>query len=215
MITIFLTDDHVLVRQGIRVLIEREKDISVVGEAGSGAETLSQLTTMKPDLLLLDLMLPDMRGIEVLEKTKILLPALRIIILSMYDNKIHLLEALQRGADGYVIKGSSGAELLKAIRTVLAGRRYVSPSLTEHLIEYMSKKQSSSAADSPTKLTFREEQVLQFTAEGLTSSDIARKLNISARTVETHRNNLMKKLDIHNKAELIRYSMEHTRSKES
>jgi DNA-binding NarL/FixJ family response regulator len=210
MIRIFLTDDHELVRQGIRVLIERERDISVVGEAGSGAETLSKLAAAKPELLLLDLMLPDMRGIEVLEKVKSALPGLRVIILSMYDNKVHLLEALQRGADGYVIKGSSGAELLQAIHTVLAGRRYVSPSLTEHLIEYMSSKRSSDSMECSPKLTLREEEVLQLTAEGFSSSDIAERLKISSRTVEAHRSNLMKKLDIHNKAELVRYSINHT-----
>ena len=135
MIKIFLTDDHEMVRQGIRALLERESDIQVTGEAGSGKDTLSNLATLKPDLLLLDLMLPDMSGMEVLEKAKKALPGLRVIILSMYDNKVYLLESLQRGADGYVIKGSSGSDLLKAIRTVMAGRRYVSPSLTEYLME--------------------------------------------------------------------------------
>lgn len=210
MIKIFLADDHELVRQGIRVLIEREADISVVGEAGSGTEALSKLPALKPDLLLLDLMLPDMSGMAVLEKTKKALPELCIIILSMYDSKVHLLEALQRGADGYVIKGSSGSDLLKAIRTVLAGRRYVSPPLTEHLIEYMSEKRPPGGNACACKLTFREEQILQLTAEGLSSSDIAERLKISARTVEAHRSNLMKKLDIHNKAELVRYSINHT-----
>ncbi len=212
MIKIFLTDDHELVRQGIRVLLERAKDISVVGEASSGADTLSQLSAIKPDLLLLDLMLPDLRGIEVLEKARTAFLELRVIILSMYDNKVHLIEALQRGADGYVIKGSSGAELLMAIRTVSAGRRYVSPSLAEHMIEYISPKKSISGAIGALKLTFREEQVLQLTADGLTSSDIAKKLGISARTAESHRNNLMKKLGVHNKAELVRYSVEHSSS---
>ena len=210
MIKIFLTDDHEMVRQGIRALIEREADIQVTCEAGSGKETLSKLTTLKPDLLLLDLMLPDISGLEVLEKAKKALPALRVIILSMHDNKVHLLEALQRGTDGYVIKGSSGSELMKAIRIVMTGRRYVSPPLTEYLLEIMSSKRSKGSAAGCNKLTLREEQVLYLTAEGLRSSDIAERLGISARTVEAHRNNLMKKLSLHNKAELIRYSMEHS-----
>jgi len=209
MIKIFLTDDHEMVRQGIRALIEREADIQVIYEAGSGNETLSKLTTLTPDLLLLDLMLPDISGLEVLEKSKKALPELRLIILSMYDNKFHLLESLRRGADGYVIKGSSGSELMKAIRIVMTGRRYVSPPLTEYLLEIMSSKRSKGTADVCSKLTLREEQVLYLTAEGLRSSDIAERLGISARTVEAHRNNLMKKLSLHNKAELIRYSMEH------
>jgi len=213
MIKIFLSDDHELVRQGIRVLIEREADISVVGEAGNGEDTLARLSTVKADLLLLDLMLPDISGLEVLERVKKAWPGLRVIILSMYDNKIHLLECLQRGADGYVIKGSSGADLLKAVRNVMAGRRYVSPPLTEYLMETISPKQSNSGANGPGKPTSREEQVLYYTAQGLSSSDIAEKLKISSRTVEAHRNNLMKKLGFHNKAELIRYSLEHTSNK--
>ncbi len=159
-------------------------------------------------------MLPDMSGMEVLEKAKKALPGLRVIILSMYDNKVHLLEALQRGADGYVIKGSSGSDLLKAIRTVLAGRRYVSPPLTEYLMEDMAAKRSKGHAAGSGRLTPREEQVLYFTAEGFSSSHIAGRLGISARTVEAHRNNLMKKLGLHNKAELIRYSMVHSIPKE-
>ena len=210
MIKIFLTDDHEMVRQGIRALLEREADIQVTCEAGSGKETLSKLTTLNPDLLLLDLMLPDISGLEVLEKAKKALPALRVIILSMHDNKVHLLEALHRGTDGYVIKGSSGADLMKAIRIVMTGRRYVSPPLTEYLLESMSSKRSKDSAAACNKLTLREEQVLYLTAEGLRSSDIAERLGISARTVEAHRNNLMKKLGLHNKAELIRYSMEHS-----
>ena len=153
-------------------------------------------------------MLPDMSGMDVLEKAKKALPGLRVIILSMYDNKVYLLEALQRGADGYVIKGSSGSDLLKAIRTVLAGRRYVSPSLTEYLMEDTASKRSRGNYADSDKLTPREEQVLYFTAEGFSSSHIAERLGISARTVEAHRNNLMRKLGLHNKAELIRYSME-------
>lgn len=211
MINIFLTDDHEMVRQGIRALIEREADIRVTGEAGSGKETLSKLPALRPDLLLLDLLLPDISGLEVLERAKKALPGLRVIILSMYDNKVHLLEALHRGADGYVIKGSSGADLLKAIRTVMAGRRYLSPSLTDYLMENM----AASGSKGNDKLTPREEEVLYYTAEGLSSSDIAGKLKISARTVEAHRNNLMKKLGLRNKAELIRYSIEHNIPKKS
>lgn len=208
MIKIFLADDHELVRQGIRALIERETDISVVGEAGCGNDTLSMLPNLNPDLLLLDLMLPDMSGMDVLEKAKKTLPGLRVIIISMYDNKAYLLEALQRGTNGYIIKGSSGSDLLKAIRMVMADRRYVSPPLTEYLIESTASKHSRGNYADSDKLTPREEQVLYFTAEGFTSSHIADRLGISARTVETHRNNLMRKLGLHNKAELIRYSME-------
>jgi len=214
MIKIFLTDDHEMVRQGIRALIEREVDIQVISEAGNGKETLSQLTALNPDLLLLDLMLPDISGMVVLEKSKKALPELRVIILSMHDNKVHLLESLQRGAEGYVIKGSSGSDLIKAIRIVMTGRRYVSPPLTEYLMEIMSSKRSKGSAADFNKLTLREEQVLYLTAEGLRSSDIAERLGISARTVEAHRNNLMKKLGLHNKAELIRYSMEHNALKQ-
>ncbi len=209
MIDIFLTDDHEMVRQGISALIEKASDIRVIGEAGSGKETLSKLTTLKPDLLLLDLMLPDMSGLEVLENAKKALPGLRIIILSMYDNKVHLRESLQRGANGYVIKGSSGTELLRAIRSVMEGRRYVSYSLSEYLMENMAAKHSRNHTDSSGNLTSREEQVLYLTAEGLSSSEIARRLGISSRTVESHRNNLMKKLDLHNKTELIRFSIKH------
>lgn len=208
MINIFLADDHEMVRQGIRALLEIERDICVTGEGGTGEETLSKLASLKPDLLLLDLMLPDMSGLEVLEKARGALPALRVIVLSMYDNKVHLLEALRRGANGYVIKGSSGADLQKAIRTVISGRRYVSPSLTEYLMEDRALKNGKGNHDRQGELTSREEEVLYFTAEGLSSSEIARRLGISSRTVEAHRNNLMKKLDLHNKAELIRYAME-------
>jgi len=212
MINIFLTDDHEMVRQGIKALLEREADLQVISEAGNGRETLSKLAEFSPDLLVLDLMLPDMSGLDVLENAKKTMPGLLVIVLSMYDNKVYLMESLQRGADGYVIKGSSGADLLKAIRTVSSGRRYVSPPLAEYLMDTVSPKKLKTGSDSFVKLTSREDQVLYFTADGLSSSQIAEKLGISARTVETHRNNLMKKLGLHNKAELIRYSIEHGRA---
>ena len=208
MIRIFVTDDHEIVRQGICALLEKERHIEIVGTAGSGRETLEKISSAKPDLLILDIMLPDMSGLEVIGDAKAVLPGLRIIVLSMYDNKVYLFEALRRGADGYVIKGSSGGDLLNAIASVTSGHRYMTAQLAEHIMDDLAVRRAKSAETFVLRLTPREEQVLCMTVDGLSSSDIADQLAISSRTVEAHRNNLMKKLGLHNKTELIRYAME-------
>jgi two-component system response regulator NreC len=201
MTTIALADDHHIVRQGLRRLLEDEPDFQVVGDTGDGLEAL------QPDVLVIDLAMPGLSGLEVTRQVCQRSPQTRVIILSMYANEAYVLEALKNGAAGYVLKESSGVDLVLAMREALAGRRYLSPPLSEHAIEAYLKKVDTGPPDPYETLTAREREVLHLAAEGHTNNQIAKRLSISPRTVETHRANLMRKLGLNNHAELIRYAL--------
>jgi DNA-binding NarL/FixJ family response regulator len=207
MTTIVLADDHQVVRQGLRALLEAEPDFSVVGEAGDGLEALQQIERLKPDVLVLDLMMPGLNGLEVTRQTDKHSSHTRVVILSMYANEAYVLEALGNGASAYVLKDSSSADLVQAVREVAAGHRYLSPPLSDRAIEAYQEKAKAAALDNYETLTTREREVLQLAAEGHTSAEIAARLGISPRTAETHRANLMHKLNLHTQADLIRYAL--------
>jgi two-component system, NarL family, response regulator NreC len=206
-IQILLVDDHAIVRQGLRALLEAEANFKVVDEAGNGLDALDKVKKLKPDVAIIDLMMPNLNGLEVARQLSKLSLRTKIIILSMYDDEGFVLEALGNGASGYVLKDSDSKDLVHAVREVLAGRRYLSPPLSDRAISAYQQFAKSGTFDKYDTLTTREREVLQLSVEGLTHSEIANKLGISTRTAETHRANLMNKLDIHSKADLIRYAI--------
>ncbi len=191
MVTVALADDHVVVRQGLRLLLESDPEFVVVGEAADGIEALELVKRRKPKVLVVDLMMPGLDGLETTRRLSRLKLDTRVIILTMYGDEAYLLDALGSGAAGYVVKESAGADLFQAIRDVVAGRRYLSPLLSEaYTRRYLQKFQTALLKLSPT-LTTRERKVLKLVLEGANSSDIGARLKISLRTVESDLANLV------------------------
>lgn len=206
-VSIVLADDHPVVRRGMRSLLESEPDFSVVGEAGDGLEIVRMVERLQPDILLLDLMMPSLSGLEALRIIHQRAPRLRVVVLSMHSNNAFVAEALKNGANGYVLKGSTEEDLVRAVREVAAGKRFLSAPVTEKAIEAYIEQSRTAEIDPHETLTPREREVLQLAAEGNTSTEIAARLHLSHRTVENHRANLMRKLGIQNQTELVRYAL--------
>jgi len=209
--TIILAEDHHIVRQGLRALLEAEPDIQIVGEAANGLEAAQLAESRQPDVMIVDLMMPGLNGLEVTRQVAQRSPHTQVIILSAFENEAYVTEALGSGAAGYVLKKNSAADLVQAVREVVAGRRYLSPSLSERAIEayvrYVQQVRDSDL-DPYETLTPREREVLHLAAEGHTNAEIAERLSISPRTVETHRANMMRKLGLRTSTDLIRYAMQ-------
>lgn len=204
---ILLADDHNIVRQGLRALLQSEPHFRLVGEASDGIEAVRLAERLKPDVLITDVMMPGLNGLEVTRQVTKTLPQTRVIILSMYTNDAYVLEALKNGALGYVLKDSQAADLIQAVKEVIAGNRYLSPPLSERALELYLRKVESVPDDPYELLTSREREVLQLVAEGRTSAEIANRLFISPRTAEGHRANLMRKLGLQTNADLIRLAL--------
>lgn len=203
---ILLVDDHAIVRAGLKLLLESQPDFSVVGEAAGGQEAIRAVKEMRPDLILMDVAMPGVNGLEATRRIKAEHPKVQILALTMHENEQYFFQMLHAGAAGYVIKGAPPEDLIEAIRSVTRGEAYLSPPLTRRLLDdYLGRVKEGLPADDP--LTEREREVLRLIAEGLTSKEIADRLNISPHTVERHRANAMTKLDLHNRAELIRYAI--------
>jgi len=205
--TILLADDHHVVRQGLRALLEAEPDFSIVGEAADGLQVLEQVERLRPDVLVLDLMMPGLNGLEVMREITRRSLRTRVVILSMHSNEAYVLQALRSGVAGYVLKESTASDLARAVREAAAGRRYLSLPLSERAIEVYLEKAQMTTLDAYETLTSRERQILHLAAEGLGNSEIAARLSISPRTVETHRANVMRKLNLHSQTDLIRYAL--------
>jgi DNA-binding NarL/FixJ family response regulator len=208
-ISIILADDHQVVRKGLKALLSSEADFSVVGEANDGLETVQLVEKLKPDVLILDLMMGGLNGLEVTRQLAKKVPDTGIVILSMHSNEAYVLEALRSGAKAYILKESPPEELIHAVREVHAGKRYLSAPLTERAIEAYTSKSDAKPIDPYDQLTTREREILMLTAQGYTNNDIASRLFISPRTVETHRTNLMRKLELHSHAQLIQFAIQH------
>jgi DNA-binding NarL/FixJ family response regulator len=204
-VTLVLADDHRIVRQGLRALLATEPDVRLLGEAADGLEALRLVERLKPDVLVLDLMMPALGGLEVARRVAAEVPRTRVVILSMHANEAYVAEALRAGASAYVLKESGAEELLRAVREAAAGRQFLSPAISQQAVTDYARRAAPSS-DPLATLTDREREVLCLTAEGLSGSTIARRLFISPRTVETHRANLMRKLGVHNQRELVRYA---------
>lgn len=207
-ISIVLADDHDVVRQGLKALLDTEPDLFIRGEAKDGLGALQLVESLKPDILILDLMMPGLNGLEVTRQVGKLSPTTRIIILSMHAGEAYVLEALRNGATGYVLKDSGADELVEAIHEVMEGHRYLSSPLSERAIDLYIQQAQDVPVDSYQTLTTREREVLQLAAEGNTNAEIADMLSISPRTAETHRANMMRKLNLHSSTDLIRYALQ-------
>lgn len=208
-VTIVVADDHHVVRQGLCVLLKAEPGFSVVGEAADGSEAVELVERLSPDVLLLDLMMPNLDGLEVTRQVSRRAPRTRVVILSMHANDAYVVEALHHGAVGYVLKDSSAADLILAVHEVMEGRRYLSPPLSERAIDIYVQTGRSESAEAHDQLTCREREVLQLVSEGYTTAEIADRLTLSPRTVEMHRRNLMVKLGLHNQLDVFRYAVQH------
>jgi DNA-binding NarL/FixJ family response regulator len=206
-IKVFLADDHHVVRQGLRALLETVPEFEIAGEAGDGRQALDDVERLHPDVLLLDLMIPGLHGLEVVKRVA-QRGTTRVVILSMHDHEGYVVKALQNGASGYVLKGSQVSELVQAIREAAAGRRYLSPPLNDLAIQAYSQQTSTQQFDLYDTLTPREREILQLVAEGHTSGAIAERLYISPRTVETHRGHILQKLGLKTQADLIRFALQ-------
>jgi len=207
MINVVLADDHHVVRKGIKALLEAESDIHVSGEAGSGAEAAQLAGQLKPDVMIIDLMLADMSGLAVIRQVRKRSPLTSAVVLSMYGNDCYVVEALQAGACSYVLKDSSPEELVRAVREASLGRRYLAPPLSDRAIEAYLQRSEESRLEPYDMLTSREREVLHLAAQGFTSSEIAERLFISPRTVEVHRARVMQKLGLRNRTELIHFAI--------
>jgi DNA-binding NarL/FixJ family response regulator len=205
-IRILLADDHGVLRAGLRVLLNAEPGLQVVGEAASGHETLRVAGELRPDIVLLDLSLPDLNGIEVTRRLKASLPETHVLILTLHEDERLLREAMQVGAAGYIIKRAVEAELINAVRAVWRGDLYVHPAMTRALLRKDSFASDERAVE---PLTPRDVEVLRLIAQGYTNREAAGVLGISVRTVESHRANIMDKLGLRGRAELVRYAREH------
>ena len=205
-IRILLADDHTLVRAGIRSLVQALPGIQVVAEAGDGREALSLIETHQPDVALLDIAMPGLNGLEVAAQVADNFPYVRVMILSMHATEEYVLRALRAGAAGYLLKDADTAELELAVKAVTRGETYLSPAVSKHVTEYV-RRVGEEAHSTLERLTPRQREVLQLVAEGHTTQDIAHMMNLSVKTVETHRTQLMERLDIHDIAGLVRYAV--------
>jgi DNA-binding NarL/FixJ family response regulator len=205
---VLLAEDHELVRSGIRSLLEASKDVEVVGEAGDGREAVELATQLKPDLVLMDLAMNELNGIDATRQLSAGELGVNVIMLSMHGDEQYIYESLKAGAKGYVLKSSAFKELITGIKEVCAGRTYVSPSLANVVVnDYVRRAKGERAPSDLDKLTTREREVLQLIAEGNSSAEVANILYISVRTVDTHRHNIMEKLKIHSIAGLTKFAV--------
>jgi two-component system response regulator NreC len=207
--TIVIADDHTLFREGLRALLSAHEDLLVLGEAQNGQEALRAVEERKPDLLLMDLSMPKMGGLDAIREVKRREPGTKVLVLTIHGTEEFVLEALGAGASGYVLKDASHAELLLAIRSVLAEKRYLSPDISAKVIEgYIDGRKTVKPSSAWDSLTLREREILKLIAEGRKNKEIAEILFISAKTVAKHRANLMIKLDLHSASALTAYAME-------
>lgn len=205
---ILLADDHAVLRAGLRLLLEAQPDLKVVGEAGDGREAMRLAEELKPELILLDLTMPGLSGMETLPALKKLLPAARILILTMHDDVSYLRQALSRGASGYVLKKAADNELISAVRAVLRGEVYVQPSMNKALLNDLLPHESAATPSDPWEsLSEREQEVITLVALGHTSAEIAERLSLSAKTVETYRARGMEKLNLRSRAALVQFAI--------
>jgi len=208
MIRVLLADDHTLIRAGLRMVVEAQPDLTVVGEANDGREAVALAEKLKPEVVVMDIGMPSLNGIEAALQISATLPDTRIVMLSMHSDEGYVLRALKAGAKAYLLKDSAEADLARAIRAAAAGKSFFSPAVGKVLLEdYMRKLQRTGAEDSYELLSPREREILQLVAEGKSSKDIANLLDLSVYTVETHRARVMQKLNLRGVPELILYAV--------
>jgi DNA-binding NarL/FixJ family response regulator len=205
-IRVVLADDHRLVRSGIRALLDRFEDVEVIGEAANGREVLEVVDEQRPDIVLMDIAMPELNGLEAARRIHQQYPNTRVLLLSMYDNEEYVAEALAVGAAGYVLKDASASEFDLAVHAVARGESYLSPAVAKQIVSGHVAPGGEGAVGLQ-RLTPRQREILQLIAEGNSTKEIARKLDLSVKTVETHRAQLMERLDIHDIAGLVRFAI--------
>lgn len=207
-IRIFLADDHTIVRQGLAKLLEAESGFDIIGEAEDGRDAVNKVQKLKPDIVIMDIAMPLLNGIEATRQIKKLLPQTKIIILSMHSNDRYISELIGLGASGYLLKDSTGTEIIKAVFSAIKGDVYLSPTISRRVInDYLTLKKTSSREDLYAKLSNREREVFQMIAEGRSTKEVSDILCVSPSTVKTHRANIMEKLEIDNLSQLIQFAI--------
>jgi two-component system, NarL family, response regulator NreC len=207
-IRLLLVDDHQVVRSGLRMLLSNESDVEIVGEAGTAREALDLVQTLLPNVILMDIGLPDLSGIDATRAIKRTNPEIAVVALTIHEDEEYFFKMLEAGAGGYVPKRAAPEELLTAIRAAAAGEVYLYPSLAKLLVkDYLAQEHTSEAEKALDGLTEREQEVLRYLAEGVANDEIAEALVISAKTVARHRENIMQKLGLHSRSELVRYAI--------
>jgi DNA-binding NarL/FixJ family response regulator len=205
-----LADDHAVVRDGLHFLLEAQHDIQVVGEAGNGRDAVRQVAQLCPDVVIVDIAMPELNGIEATRQIAEVYPPAQVIILSMHSTTEHIFRALQAGARGYLLKESAGVEVINAVRAVHSGRRYLSQKISDTVLdEYVRQREAVETQSPLASLSSREREVLQLVVEGKSSAEIADTLSLSPKTVETYRSRLMLKLDIQDLPALVKFAIRH------
>lgn len=206
---VVIIEDHKILREGLKSMLSGNMLMEVAGEAGEGPEAIRCVQNVNPDLVLLDLSIPEMDGISVMKEIKSRNPHVKILVLTMHESEEHILEGFKAGADGYCLKDVGGSELLAAMRVVLEGKRYLSPGISAKVLEgYIDDRRVLKTVSSFERLTTREIEILRLIGEGNKNQEIAERLDISVKTVEKHRSNLMEKLDLHNSSALTAYAIQ-------
>ncbi len=208
-VKLLVADDHKIFRQGIKKLLEEESDLQVVGEAADGREAVKKATELKPDVILMDIAMANLNGLEATKQIKKVLPSVKVIMLTMHKNEEYILQSFQAGASGFILKEGAVEELVSAIRSIHSDKSFLSPSISKTLIDAYLRKMETGKTETPFDLlTDREREVLQLIAEGYTNREVAKQLFISVKTVEAHRAHIMQKLNIHDIAKLVKYAIQ-------
>lgn len=207
-IHILLADDHTILRAGLKMMLNAQPDMEVVGEAQDGRQVLQEVQRLQPDIILMDITMPDMNGIEATRQIKKLVPEVKVLVLTMHENEEYVFQALRAGASGYMLKEAADTELITALHVIRSGQFYLSPTAQSVMVgDYLQRVRSGEEKDSYSSLTEREREILKLVAEGYTNNQIAERLVISPKTVDTHRTHVMDKLNLHSRAELVKYAM--------
>ena len=207
-IRILLADDHTILRAGLRMMLNAQPDFEVVGEAQDGRQAIQEAQRLQPDVILMDITMPDMNGIEATRQIKKSLPETKVLILTMHEHDEYVFQALRAGASGYMLKEAADTDLISALRVIQNGQFYLSPTAQSVMVgDYLQRVRTGEEKDSYSSLTEREREILKLVAEGYTNNKIAERLIISPKTVDTHRTHVMDKLNLHSRAELVKYAM--------
>ncbi|HVB59741.1 MAG: response regulator transcription factor [Ktedonobacteraceae bacterium] len=207
-IRILLADDHTILRAGLRMMLNAQPDMEVIGEAQDGKQAINATMHLQPDIVLMDITMPDMGGIEATRQIKKIAPEVKVLVLTMHENDEYVFQALRAGASGYILKEAADTELITALHVLRSGQFYLSPSAQSVIVgDYLQRVHTGEEKDSYNNLTEREKEILKLVAEGYTNNQIAERLVISPKTVDTHRTHVMDKLNLHSRAELVKYAM--------
>ncbi|HLZ80861.1 MAG TPA: response regulator transcription factor [Ktedonobacteraceae bacterium] len=207
-IHILLADDHTILRAGLKMMLNAQPDMEIVGEAQDGRQAISEALRLQPDIILMDITMSDMNGIEATRQIKKVLSDVKVLILTMHENEEYVFQALRAGASGYMLKEAADTELITALHVIQSGQFYLSPTAQSVMVgDYLQRVHVGEEKDSYNSLTEREREILKLVAEGYTNNQIGERLVISPKTVDTHRTHVMDKLNLHSRAELVKYAM--------